>query len=107
MSQTLTAISIDLIDRDERGVAYVRGTRMKVAHLAVDMQQGMTPQEIEAEYPHLNLSQIYAALSYYYAYQKVVDAQIRDEQEYAKEMRQKQSNPFDRETLLKRSQSGQ
>ena len=104
MSQTLTAIPIDLIERDERGIAYVRGTGMKVSHLVLDVRQGMTPQEIVTEYPHVTLAQIHAALSYYYAHQKTVDAQIREDQKYAEAMRQKQGNPFDRETLLTRSQ---
>jgi uncharacterized protein (DUF433 family) len=46
---------------DERGVAYIAGTSMKIADIAIDsMTWGMTPQEIQENDPRLSLAQIYA-----------------------------------------------
>lgn len=33
---------------------------------APEMRQGMTPEELVSEFPHLTLAQVYDALSYYY-----------------------------------------
>ena len=39
----------------------------------------MSPQQIIDERPHLTLAQIYAALTYYYANKKQIDAEIAAE----------------------------
>lgn len=52
----------------------IRGGRPRIAGTGVTVrrivgwhQQGLTPQEIAAEIPHLTLAQVYAALTYYHA----------------------------------------
>ena len=66
-----------LIEIDERGVARIAGTTIKVIELAVDKRaHNSTPEEMQAEYPHLSLAQIYAALAYYYQHQAEFDAAI-------------------------------
>ncbi len=46
--------------------------------LVVDIQQGMTPDEMVKQFPPLTLAQIHAALSYYYDHQAEIDAEIRE-----------------------------
>jgi uncharacterized protein (DUF433 family) len=57
----------------------IAGTRITVENIVIDFNAGMTPQQIIDERPHLTLAQIYAALAYYYANQKQMDADIAAE----------------------------
>ena len=40
------------------------------------LKQGMTPEELVKEFPHLALPQIYDALSYYYENKKEIDKEL-------------------------------
>jgi uncharacterized protein (DUF433 family) len=42
-------------------------------------QQGLTPEEIADQYPHLNLAKIYAALAYYHANRDEIDRELEGE----------------------------
>jgi uncharacterized protein (DUF433 family) len=56
------------------GAPVIAGTGIKVLDVAVRYEvMGMTPEEIMVALPHLELSQIHAALSYYYAHKAVLD----------------------------------
>lgn len=57
----------------------IAGTRIAVENIAIDFNAGMTPQQIIDERPHLTLAQVYAALAYYYANKKQIDAEIAAE----------------------------
>jgi uncharacterized protein (DUF433 family) len=73
----MVAAPIHHISLDERGVAYIAGTSMKVAHIVIDTQTwSMTPQEIRDNYPHLSLAQIYAALAYYHDHKAEIDSML-------------------------------
>jgi uncharacterized protein (DUF433 family) len=74
---TSTATAIAHIRLDERGVAWVDHTNVKVIEVVKDkLAHGSSPEEMHFQYPHLSLAQIYAALSYYHDYQAEIDAQI-------------------------------
>ena len=65
------------IELDDRGVAWIAGTRVKVAEVVLDkIAYGSSPEEIHFQHPDLPLAQIYAALTYYYENQDRVDEQI-------------------------------
>ena len=65
------------IEIDDKGVARIAGTRMKVRMIAEDRRyHGRTPEQMREDWPHLSLAQIYAALSYYYAHQAEMDAEM-------------------------------
>ncbi len=65
------------IELDERGVAWISGTKVKVIEVALDkLAHGSSPEEMHFQYPHLSLAQIHAALSYYYDHQTELDAEI-------------------------------
>ena len=91
---------INHISLDERGVAYIAGTRIKVRHVAIERQShGASAEKIQEAYPHLSLGQIYAALAYYYDHQEQVDAEIAEAARYAEEMRAQSPNPLTRQQL--------
>ena len=56
---TTTVVST-LIELDERGVAWISGTRVKAIEVATDkLAHGSSPEEMHFQYPHLSLAQIY------------------------------------------------
>jgi uncharacterized protein (DUF433 family) len=51
---------------DDKGVAWIDDTRVKVIEVAIDkIAHGSSPEEMHFQYPHLSLGQIHAALAYY------------------------------------------
>ena len=52
------------------------GTAFSVHQVAILTNEGQTPPEILAEYPHLDLARIHAALAYYYANRATIDADL-------------------------------
>ena len=63
---------------DAQGVAWIDDTNVKVIEVAVDkLSHRCSAEEIREEYPHLSLSQIYAALAYYHDHRESFDAQIQ------------------------------
>jgi len=66
------------IGLDDRGVAWIDDTNVKVVEVALDMiAYGWSPEEIHFQHPHLSLAQIHAALGYYYDHKAELDAQIQ------------------------------
>ena len=67
----------NLISTDERGVAFITGTKMKVRQIVIEVNDwSFTPEEIQRGHEHLSLAQIFAALSYYYEHKHVIDREI-------------------------------
>ena len=54
----------------------VAGTLTTVHRIAVWYKMGESPEEIAADYPHLTLAGVYAALAYYHANQAEVEAEL-------------------------------
>jgi uncharacterized protein (DUF433 family) len=101
----MIAAPINHVVLDERGVAYIRGTTLKVAHIAVDsVEWGMAPQQIRDNYPQLSLAQIHAALAYYHDHQEQMDAWIAQETEEYERLRAEHPNPITREQWEERRQ---
>ena len=80
MAKTTTAH----IHLDDQGRAWIDDTNTKVIEVVLDtMAYGWSPEETHFQHPHLSMSQIHAALSYYYDHQDEFDAEIgRQVQEY-------------------------
>ena len=57
----------------------IEGTRVTVVQIVTCYQQGLTPEEIADQYPHVNLAQIYAALAYYHANRDEIDRELETE----------------------------
>jgi uncharacterized protein (DUF433 family) len=74
----VTATFATQIELDDRGVAWIAGTKVKVTEIVLDkVAYGSSPEEVHFQHPHLSLAQIDAALTYYYENQGKVDEQIR------------------------------
>src|SRR5690349_19454064 len=92
----MTTVMSGHIEVDEKGIARIAGSRIKVIHLAMDkIANGWTPEEMQQNYPHVSLAAIYAAMTYYYDHQAECDRQIEDSAKFAEEMRQQAGeSPF-------------
>ncbi len=61
----------------------IAGTGVTVRRVAVLHNAGDAPEEIAANYGHLSLAQVHAALAYYYANKAEIDADLEaEEREY-------------------------
>jgi uncharacterized protein (DUF433 family) len=88
---------------DDRGIARIEGSRIKVMHLVMAMQSECgTAEKLHEWYPHLKLSAIYAALAYYHDHREQIDTQIKASIEFADRMRREHPNKFTREELERR-----
>jgi uncharacterized protein (DUF433 family) len=84
----MTIAPIEYIEVDDRGIAKLFGHRIKVMHLVMTrMTEGGGPEEVHAQFPHLKLSQVYAAFAYYYDHKEQVGAQIEESRRVSEEMR--------------------
>jgi uncharacterized protein (DUF433 family) len=59
------------------GKPRIAGSRIQVKHLAImHERQGMSPEEIVSELPHLTLADVHAALAYHHDHREAMDAEI-------------------------------
>lgn len=81
---------------DDRGVAWIDQTNVKVIEVVMDkLAHESSPEEMHFQYPHLSLAQIHAALAYYYDHQTEIDAQIEQSaQQYEQLRSQAGETPF-------------
>ncbi len=63
------------------GKPIISGTRTRVSNLIAYYKLGYLSEELAREFPHLSLSRIHDALSYYYENQKDIDKEIDDDSE--------------------------
>ena len=95
-------VALEYIEVDDRGVAKLIGSRIKVMHMvSAQRREGYSAEQLCEQYPHLKPSQIYAALAYYHAHREEVDRQIEEDRLYAEEMRAKNPNLHTREEMLR------
>ncbi|MEP7270143.1 MAG: DUF433 domain-containing protein [Acidobacteriota bacterium] len=74
----MPAVAPSLIELDELGVAWISNTKVKVIEVALDkLAHASSPEEMQFQYPHLSLTQIYAALAFYYEHQNELDSEIQ------------------------------
>jgi len=82
----MAAVISTLIERDDRGIAWITGTKTKVIEVALDkVAYGWSPEEIHFQHNYLSLAQIHAALAYYYEHQAEFDVDMKHQAERAKE----------------------
>jgi len=61
------------------GRPHIANTGVTVKRIAGWHRMGMEPEQIVAQYGHLNLAQVHAALAYYYANREEIDADLAEE----------------------------
>lgn len=100
----MITISMNHICLDDRGVAYIAGTKMKVRQIVIEKNVwGLTPEEIQQGHDHLSLAQIHAALAYYYDHQEKIDAEIERTNREVDELRAQQPKQLTRQELEART----
>ena len=73
----MTTATIEHIELDDRGVAWVADANVKVIEIIQDkLAYGWSPEETHFQHPHLSMAQIHAALAYYYDHQAELDQAI-------------------------------
>ena len=72
----------------------IAGHRITVQNVAIwHEQMGKSVDEISSEY-NLSLSEVYAALSYYFDYKAIIDQQIAEDNALVHELRRNSSSPL-------------
>jgi uncharacterized protein (DUF433 family) len=85
----------------------IDGHRITVEDVAIwHERMGMSPDEIVHSYPTITLSDVHAALAYYYENRERIDADIQDGQKFADEMRANAGPSRLQELLLARKSNG-
>ena len=81
---------------DSHGRAVIDGTGIKVRELVLDhLAYGWSPQELRWQHPVLSLSQVHAALAYYYENSQQMDEDIRADLAWVEAEREKsQASPL-------------
>jgi uncharacterized protein (DUF433 family) len=107
MSLPLTADPPPLTTGDD-GVVRVGGTRVTLDTVVEAFREGLTPEEIQQQYPSLELTRVYAAVTYYLHHRPEVEEYLRERARHRKAVRREVENRFDpsgiRERLLARAQ---
>lgn len=85
----MAMIAAPHIKQDDRGVAWVDDTNVKVIEVVLDrLAYGWSPEEIHFQHPGLSLAQIHASLAYYYDHQTELDTEIAGQQEEVRRLRE-------------------
>jgi uncharacterized protein (DUF433 family) len=72
------------------GQARIAGTRIKVKHVFTWVERmGLTPAQVVADYPHLSMAQVHAALAYFWSHQDEIHQDIEDEEKLVAELKSK------------------
>ncbi|HEX4997226.1 MAG TPA: DUF433 domain-containing protein [Terriglobia bacterium] len=93
--------TVSPIEIDDQGVAWITGVNTKVIEVVLDkLAYGWSPEEMRLQHPHLSLSQIHAALSYYYEHQEQLDSDIERRRKEIEQMAAKSADSPLRRKLL-------
>ena len=91
---------------NKEGVARVGGTRVTLDTVVRAFTRGATAEEIAQQYPSLNLSDVYATLSYYLQNRQAVEKYLEKRRKHAQIVKRENQKRFDqsgiRERLLAR-----
>ncbi|MCP4664996.1 MAG: DUF433 domain-containing protein [Deltaproteobacteria bacterium] len=97
------------IKRDENGVLRVGGTRVRLDTVIGAFKNGSAPEEIMMKYPSLDLTDIYAVITYYLWHRNAVDTYLEERERLVQDVRLENETRFSpkgvRERLLARRNS--
>lgn len=90
MSATIESINLIGIDPKIRGGRpYLLGTSITVADIAIAKVFHQQDADSIADDFQLSLSQVYAALAYYYEHKAIIDSSIAERRQLAESMKEK------------------
>jgi uncharacterized protein (DUF433 family) len=82
----------------------IDGHRITVEDVAIWHERlGMSPDEIVSAYPSITLSDVHAALAYYYEHRARMDAAIREGEQFVAQMKAQAPPSLLRQKLRQRS----
>ena len=74
---------------DEKGMARITGTTMKVIELVAEaIAYGWSPEELHFQHSYLSLGQIHSALAYYWDHAEQLNQQLEQDFKEAEKIRQ-------------------
>jgi len=89
------------------GVVRVGGTRVTLDTVVEAFREGLTPEEIQQQYPSLDLPHVYSAVTYYLHHRLEVEEYLRDRVRHREDVRRDAEARFDpsgiRDRLLARA----
>jgi uncharacterized protein (DUF433 family) len=102
-SPPMSIVAYPHIEISDGGVPILSGTTTKVVEIVLDrIAHHWDADEIRRQHPHLSLSQIYAALTYYHDHQSEIDAEISQQLDDVERIRQAQGESAMRLKLKQR-----
>src|SRR5438477_1461085 len=82
----------------------IDGHRITVEDVAIwHERMGMSPDEIVSAYPSITLSDVHAALAYYFENRERIDADLRDGERFVEQMKAKAPPSLVQEKLRQRN----
>lgn len=94
---------INHVSLDERGIAFVSGTSIRVSDIVIDAYTwNQSPAQIQDNYPRLSLGQIHSALAYYHDHKTEMDRQMAEWDREYEQIRANSPNPLTRQQLEER-----
>ena len=90
------------LNRDDHGVWRVTGTRLTLDVVVKEFWQGCSAEQFVDAHPDIELSQVYAILSWYLSNREQVDAYLREREREAGELREKVLSREPRALVLER-----
>jgi uncharacterized protein (DUF433 family) len=90
------------LETDKDGAIRVAGTRVTLDTLVAAFNRGATSEEIAQDYPPLQLSDVYAVLTYYLRHRQEVESYLGQRREKASRVRQENERRFPSSGLRER-----
>jgi uncharacterized protein (DUF433 family) len=101
MSLTISTEPIPLVT-DDSGVVRVGGTRVSLDSVIFAFKDGSTPEEIVQQYTTLDLTDVYAVITYYLQHQSEVEAYLDERRAQREEIRKEVESHFDSQGIRAR-----
>ena len=96
----MSATAWPFIDIDEAGCPVLQTKGLKVLQLVREHRAyGWDAEQLLRQHPHLSLSEIHAALGYYYEHRDECDAMLEREDRRLEQLKQQLVNPVLQERL--------
>lgn len=87
---------------DAQGVVRVGGSRVTLDTVVQAFTEGLTAEEIQQQYPSLELPQVYAAISYYLHHREAVEEYLEKRSRQSQAVRAEVRARFDQTGIRKR-----
>lgn len=72
--------------QNEAGDIHIEGSRIFLEHLVEKFNEAKSPEDIQRNYPHLKLADLYTVMTYYLRHRDEVDTYVERQYQRAREM---------------------